>query len=130
MILPGELIDMVVEDGEAFAEHRGAEIGQRAHLSVERDHVDARGAGDASGALVELAVADLEALREAELAALDLAGDLEPQWCRLAAGGPCVQRVRTAPEEEGAGHDSDGQRCGAEKQSCATRGHCYSASLL
>src|SRR5882672_1816898 len=120
MILPGELIDLVVEDGEALAEHRGAEVGQRAHLSVERDHVDARSAGDAPGALVELAVADLEALREAELAALDLAGDLEPERCRFATG-LCVQRIRPAPEKEGAGCDRDGQRYGAQKQPRATR---------
>jgi hypothetical protein len=33
MILPGELIDLVVEDGEALTEHRGAEIRERAHLT-------------------------------------------------------------------------------------------------
>src|SRR5882724_4426478 len=107
MILPGELIDLVVEDGEPLAEHRGAEIGQRAHPSVERDHVDARGAGDTPGAFVELAVADLQALREAELAALDLARDLEPQRRGLAAS-LCAQRIRPAPKQKGACRDRDG----------------------
>src|SRR5262249_33854672 len=130
MVLPGELIDFVVEDREALAEHRGAEVGQRAHLPVQRDHIDARGAGNAPGALIKLTVADLEALREAELAALDLVGDLESQRHGLAAGGLCIQRIRTVPEEEGADHDSGGQRGGAQKQSCATRQHGYSASLL
>ena len=73
VLLPGELEDFVVEDGQALAEHGRASIDQAGHLPGERNDVEPRGAADPSGALVELAVAEFEALREADLAAHDLA---------------------------------------------------------
>src|SRR5262249_47678157 len=39
VILPGELIDLVVEDGEALAEHGRTQVRERAHLTREGDRI-------------------------------------------------------------------------------------------
>src|SRR5262249_59611343 len=129
MILPGELIDLVIEDGEALAEHGRAQIRERAHLTRERDRVDASRAVDAPGALIELAVAHLETLREAKLAADDLAAGLEAQRYGFAAGLR-IERIGPAPEQEDGARHCRRQHHGAHDQRCATREHAYSPSLV
>jgi hypothetical protein len=86
MVLPGELEHLVVENRETLAEHGCAEICERLDLSGQGDCVEPRRPFDPSGAFVELPVAEFEALGEADFAAHDLAGDLEPHRRRLVAG--------------------------------------------
>src|SRR5207247_51296 len=85
VFLPGELENVVLEDGQALAKHGDAQIDERRHLSRQRYDVELSGAADPSGTLVEPAVAEFEALREADRAAHDLARDVETQRHRLAA---------------------------------------------
>src|SRR5947208_12335374 len=79
VLLPGELKDFVLEDGEAIAEHGNALIRQRRDLPGQRNGIEPRGIADPSGALVEFSVADFEPLGEPDPAARDLAERLEAQ---------------------------------------------------
>ena len=102
VFLPSQLEHFTLEDGQALAEHGGTEIGQSRHFPIERNLVEPGRPADASGALVEPVVMDLEPLGEADFAARNLVDNIETQRRGFAAG--LNARVGgTALDEQGEG---------------------------
>src|SRR2546421_6293999 len=103
MLLPGELVNLAVEDGKALAEVARTVVAQPGHGAVGRDRVEPGMPADRAGALVKLAVAPFEALREADLAAHDLGRDFEAQIFRPRAIGRVGGAREGKRDEEGEG---------------------------
>jgi len=77
VLLPAELENLIVQDGQSFAEKRPAEIRQHGHVSASINRGEARVPGDGARALEQFAAMRLETLGEAEDIAPYFGLDLE-----------------------------------------------------